>query len=224
MSRRCCSKRGVVGFRGGNVGLEQHPPVDRQPASVEGLHLVRDRDVGVQVRVAGPAVPVGERGRNQAPDVDLPDALWPGPGEQGMLLDERQRVLDGGLMGPFDRGRHRRIGDRPQGRHRLHRRERQVITRNRLRPRPRIFRDLSRQLPGINRLAAMLGEEELAGPPRSAPGPGLQPAAAAPAGRPAAVLIAAMRLATSSRNGLTITINDLERRPQPGHVLEVALR
>ena len=31
-----------------------------------------------------------------------------------------------------------------------------------------------------------------------------------------------MRLATSSRNGLTITINDLERRPQPGRVLEVA--
>ena len=27
-----------------------------------------------------------------------------------------QRVLHGGLMGPFDHGRHRRIGDRPQGR------------------------------------------------------------------------------------------------------------
>ena len=107
---------GVVGLRGGDVGFEQHPSVDGQPASVEGLHLVRHRDVGVQIRVAGPAVAVGERGRDQASDVDLPDALWPGPGEQGMLLDERQSVLDGGLMGPFDHGRHRRFGDRPQGR------------------------------------------------------------------------------------------------------------
>ena len=58
---------GVVGLRGGNVGLEQHPPVDGQPASVEGLHLVRHRDVGVQIGVAGPAVAVGERGRQPGP-------------------------------------------------------------------------------------------------------------------------------------------------------------
>ena len=38
-----------------------------------------------------------------------------------------------------------------------------------------------------------------------------------------AVLIAAMRLATSSRNGLTIAVNDLERRPQPRRILEVLL-
>ena len=156
-------ERGVVGLRRGNVGLEQHPAVDRQPASVEGLHLVRHRDVGVQIRVAGPAVAVGERGRDQASDVDLPDALRPGPGEQGMLLDERQRVLHRGLMGPFDHSRHRRISDRPQRRDRLHRGERQVITGHRLCPRPRVFRDLSRQLPGIHRLPAMLGQEELAG-------------------------------------------------------------
>jgi hypothetical protein len=114
----------VVGLRRGNVGLEQHPSVDRQPASVEGLHLVRDRDMGVQIRVPSPAVPVGERGGDQASDVDLPDPLRPGPGEQGMLLDERQRLLDSVLMGPFDHSRHRRISDRPQGGHRLHRRER----------------------------------------------------------------------------------------------------
>jgi hypothetical protein len=59
---------------------------------------------------------VGERGGDNAPDVDLPDALRPGPGEQGMLLDEHQRVLDRGLMGPFNHSRHRRISDRPQSR------------------------------------------------------------------------------------------------------------
>jgi hypothetical protein len=53
------------------------------------LDLVRDCDVGVQVWVAGPAVAVGERGGNKASDVDLTDALRTGPGEQGMLLDER---------------------------------------------------------------------------------------------------------------------------------------
>jgi hypothetical protein len=51
--------------------------------------LVRHNDVGVQIRVAGPAVPVGERGGNQASDVDLPDPLRSGLGEQGMLLNER---------------------------------------------------------------------------------------------------------------------------------------
>jgi hypothetical protein len=69
---------GVVGFRGGDVGFEQHPAVDGQPASVEGLDLVRDRDVGMEVWVAGPAVPVGERGGDQASDVDLADALRSG--------------------------------------------------------------------------------------------------------------------------------------------------
>ncbi len=80
VSRRCCFERAVVGLRGGNVGFEQHPPVDGQPASVEGLHPVSHRDVGVQIRVAGPAVTVGERRCDKASDVDLPDPLRSGPG------------------------------------------------------------------------------------------------------------------------------------------------
>ena len=104
---------------------------------------------------------MGERRGNEASDVDLPDPLRPGPGEQSLLLDERQRVLHGSLVGLFDRGRHRRVGDRPQSRHRLHRRERQVVTRDRLRAWPRVFRNLSRQLPRIHRLPTMLAPEEL---------------------------------------------------------------
>jgi hypothetical protein len=80
-----------------------------------------------------------------------------------MLLNERQRVLHSSLMGAFDDGRHRRIGHRPQGRHRLHRRERQVEASHRLCSWSRVFRDLSRQLAGIDRLPAMRGQEELAG-------------------------------------------------------------
>jgi hypothetical protein len=87
-----------------------------RPASVEGLHLVRHRHVGVQIRVPGSGVAVGERSRNQAADVDLPDPLRSGPGEQRMILDKGQGVPDRGLMGLFDHSRYRRFGDRPQGR------------------------------------------------------------------------------------------------------------
>jgi hypothetical protein len=59
---------------------------------------------------------VGERGGDEALHVDLPDPLRPGAGEEGMFLNERQSVLDRGLMGLFDLSRHRRFSDRPQGR------------------------------------------------------------------------------------------------------------
>src|SRR5512133_2368079 len=42
---------GVVSLRGGNLGLEQHPAVDRQPPPIQGLYLVRCGDMGVQIRV-----------------------------------------------------------------------------------------------------------------------------------------------------------------------------
>ena len=56
----------------------------------------------MQIRVAGPAVPMGERGRDQAPEVDLPDPLLPGPSEQGVLLNKPQGDLHRCLVGPFD--------------------------------------------------------------------------------------------------------------------------
>jgi hypothetical protein len=71
--------------------------------------------MSVEIRVASPAVPVGKGCRDQASDIDLPD-VRSGSSEQGMLLDERQSVLDRGLMGPFDHSRDRRISNRPQGR------------------------------------------------------------------------------------------------------------
>jgi hypothetical protein len=74
-----------------------------------------------------------------------------------MRLDEPQRILDCSLMRLFDDGRHGRVGDRPQGRHRLHRRERQVVTRDRLCAWPRVLGDLPGQFLGIDRLPTMLG-------------------------------------------------------------------
>ena len=69
----------------------------RARIAVVFLDLVRHRHVGVQIRIPSPAVPVGERGADQAADVDLPDPLRTDPSEQGMILDQRQSVLDRGL-------------------------------------------------------------------------------------------------------------------------------
>ena len=46
--------------------------------------------MGVEIRIPGPTVPMHERRGNQTGDVDLPHPLRPGPGEQGLLLDEPQ--------------------------------------------------------------------------------------------------------------------------------------
>ena len=65
---------GVVGLRGGGDRLVHRPAVDRPPLPVDdGLHLVRHRDVGVEVRVAGPVVAMGERRGDQSAHVDLLD-------------------------------------------------------------------------------------------------------------------------------------------------------
>jgi hypothetical protein len=70
--------------------------------------------MSVEIRVPGPTVPMGERRRHQAADVDLPDALWPCAGEQRMLLNEPQRILHRGLVRLFDDGRHGGGSDGPQ--------------------------------------------------------------------------------------------------------------
>ena len=59
-------QHGVVVLGRGHLRREQHPPVQGEPAPVEGLHLVRHRDMGVQVRVPGAGVAVGEPRRHQA--------------------------------------------------------------------------------------------------------------------------------------------------------------
>ena len=132
-----------------------------------------------------------------------------------------QGVHDRGLMGPFNRGRHRRIGHRPQRGHRLHRRERQVVASNRLCLRPGIFRDLTRQFPGIGRLPAMLGEEKLAGHlgPRPRPISSRQRRVRRQAG-PA--VDRGNTFGHLEPERADDTIDDPERRAQLGHCLEVA--
>src|SRR5215211_133981 len=137
-----------------------------------------------------------------------------------MLLDERQSVVDRGLMGPFDHSRNRRFGDRPQSRHRLHRRERQVIAGDRLRPWARVLGYLPGQLSGVDSFASVFCTEELTGHV----GP-----------HPRAIRSSNWRVGRQAGRGVDrgnasgdleperadITINDPERHPQPGYLLEV---
>jgi hypothetical protein len=63
---------GVVTLGGGDPDREQRPPVQGQPPRRpvrqvnDGADLVRDRHVGVQVRVPGPGLEVVEARRDQA--------------------------------------------------------------------------------------------------------------------------------------------------------------
>ena len=154
---------GVVGLRGRDHGLEQDPAVDGSPLAVQGLHLVRDRDVGVQVGVPGAGVAVRERGRDQSGHVDLTDPVRPQPGEQGPLFEEGEGVADGGLMGALDAGGGGRVGQRPQDRDTLHRGEGQVEPGDRGGPGAGVLGDHRGELAGIGGFAAVLGEEVLAG-------------------------------------------------------------
>ena len=205
---------GVVGLRCRHLCLEQHPTINTQPASVEALDLVRDRHVGVQIRIAGPAVAVGEPSPHHTADVDLPDSLWPRPGEQRLLLDEPQRIPNGGSVRPLDRRGRSRVGERPQCRDRLHRRKRQVITGDRLRAWSRVLRDLGCELSGVDRVAAVLCVEELLrqlSPMRARD----EAATSASAGAPIKAFRSAIRFATSTRNGVA---SSTTRNGAPSHI------
>jgi hypothetical protein len=97
--------------------------MDSQAASVEGLHLVCNSNVRVQIRVTGTGVAVRKCGGDQASHVDLPDPVPALPGEQGVAFDEGQRIPHGSLMRVFDLRSEVRVGDHPQRRHRLDRGE-----------------------------------------------------------------------------------------------------
>jgi len=79
---------GVIGLRRRHRRLEQHPTIDGQPPSVEGLHLVRHRDTSVQIRVAGSGIAVCKHGRNQTGHIDLPHPVPALPGEECVAFDE----------------------------------------------------------------------------------------------------------------------------------------
>ena len=78
--------------------------------------------------LAGPrALAAAKAMLNQALDVDLAYAVGAPAGEQCLGLDEADRVLDRGLVGPLDHRGGLRVGDRPEHRDALDRGEGQVV-------------------------------------------------------------------------------------------------
>ena len=123
-------ERGVVGLRDRDDRLVEHPTVDRQPLAVLGLDLVRDRHVRVQIRIASARITVGECRRDEPARLDLAGTLLALASEQRLPLQQPERIGDSLVVGLLDHLSYLARRDRPQGRDRLHRRERQIEPRH----------------------------------------------------------------------------------------------
>ena len=188
-------------------GLVQHPAVERPPPPVQRLDLVRDRDVRVQVRVAGAGVAMGERdGEQPAWRRPARTPSWPEAGVGRGLLEPGDDVADGRVVRGRDLARDARVGQRPQRRDALDRGEGQVIAGDRRLAGPGRAGDVVGQLPRVVRLAPVVALEPLPaqlgadrapaprrGPQRSAGCAGVAVVADDPLGQLAAELARAAR-------------------------------
>lgn len=93
----------------------------------DALPPLLDDDVRVQVRVAGPGVPVVEGRGDHPAGADLMTASVADARADDALLDELQRCRERGPVRVNDDDARRVIGQRPQHRHRLRGGERQVV-------------------------------------------------------------------------------------------------
>ena len=128
----CVFEPRVVHLRRGHPDLVQRSAVQRPPLPVDAQDLAGQHQVGVQVGVTGAAGAVIERRGDQAVGVDLRDTTGAGAGEAGLPLDVGEGFLPRLPVRFLDLFTHLVTRHRPQCRHRLGRRERQVIPRHRL--------------------------------------------------------------------------------------------
>jgi hypothetical protein len=153
----------VVTLGHGHRRLVQRPPVEREPSPISGLHLVRDRNVRVQTRVAGARVAVRERDGEQPARVHLLGPAGTDARVDGLALEPADDVAHCSVVRGRDLTCRRRIGQRPQRRHALDRRERQVVAGDRPLARPGRADDVVGQLARVDRLAAVIADEPVAG-------------------------------------------------------------
>ena len=102
---------------GHDLGLEHHPAVEGEPLAAiarQGLHLVGDHDVGVQVRIAGAGVAVVERHGDEPGDGDLSDAALADASEGDLPLEQADRRSDRGLVGGLHLAGDVECGEGPQ--------------------------------------------------------------------------------------------------------------
>ena len=108
---------GVVQLRGRHGDPVQRLTVQRKPTAhpigVDVRHLVRHRNMGVQVGVTGAGIAVGERRGDESFGVDLGHPVGAGAGESRGILQPLQHVGHRRVVGGLDLFGHRQRGDRP---------------------------------------------------------------------------------------------------------------
>ena len=128
--------RGVVGdkrvvrLRERDSGLVQSAGVERAPAPILALHLVRHHYVCMQLRVSGSGIVVIKRRGDHAHDRHLRDTTRADAGYGDPLFQQSDRVAHRSVMRPRNQRLRARISDAPDRADRLGRGERQVETCN----------------------------------------------------------------------------------------------
>lgn len=129
-------EHGLVPLGEGHGRSVHRPSVQRAPLAVEdGLHLVADDDMGVQMRVTGPAVVVVVGGGDQPVNIDLCNrpvaARRTRARGRNLWLHERNHLRNRRVMRLPDQRLRARVRNRPQHARGLRNREREVITGDR---------------------------------------------------------------------------------------------
>lgn len=141
---------GVVDPAGGTLLAEEPAGVEGEPLAGGVLDLRPDHGVGVQLRVQRPGGVLTEHRDRETSGVDLVDAVGPVPCHVPVPLDPGERRLHGGVVSGEDLPLHGRVvGQGPQHRHRLGRRERGVVAPRRLGPVPAPHLVPAARVPGL---------------------------------------------------------------------------
>ncbi len=107
---------GVVDLRHGDHRLVDRGAIEGAPFAVERADPVGDHHVGVQVRIPGTAVAMGETGGDDALDIDLAHTVAAEPGEHRIAFEPDECVAYRALMRELDLARYRPRSQRPQHR------------------------------------------------------------------------------------------------------------
>ena len=116
-------QRCLVHASGRLLAAVQLTGVDRAPLPIRATNPVGDEDMSVELRILSVRGPMYVRGGDEPVGVDLQHAGLALPGERGMALQIPQGRLHRGDMSGAHLGRYCGPAHRPQGRHRLGRRE-----------------------------------------------------------------------------------------------------
>ena len=108
----------------------QRAAVERAPLAVVATGQVRDQDMGVELRVAGPRGAVKELGGDEPVADEVLGAVDTAPRPARLPFHPPERRVDRAVVRLAHLPRDRRVGEGPQHRHRFRGREREVEARD----------------------------------------------------------------------------------------------